>query len=234
MDVKAIVPLRTSVYREPKKAAQGITKTDCGGADGWQPKSLRNSIWQGKPACWVGTWSPTTVAQVPVTSRDMVTVGWKFNETSTLNIGLGQSPVHAGVTVVPAPSGKRRKWCGISTTGTMTCQGETSPSSWRKHFSNHLIGVVWSISVTVFARWLQHHQKLCPSLRSCSNTSVCATCSDARVGSEDLRHASVRVYKVPARRHGMRYSVHALVRATHDGGLHLLIGFVVQNVFHMG
>ena len=22
------------------------------GADGWQPKSLLNSIWQGKPACW--------------------------------------------------------------------------------------------------------------------------------------------------------------------------------------
>ena len=27
------------------------TKTDYGGADGWQPKSPRNSIWQGKPAC---------------------------------------------------------------------------------------------------------------------------------------------------------------------------------------
>ena len=41
----------TTVHRDPK-AAQGTTKTDYGGADGWQSKSLRNSIWQGKPACW--------------------------------------------------------------------------------------------------------------------------------------------------------------------------------------
>ena len=67
-----MVPLRTSVHRDPK-AAQGITQTDCGGADGWQPKSLRN---REKPACWEGTWSPTAVAQVPVTSREMATVGW--------------------------------------------------------------------------------------------------------------------------------------------------------------
>ena len=34
------------------KAAQGTTKTDYGRADVWQPKSLHNSIWQGKPVCW--------------------------------------------------------------------------------------------------------------------------------------------------------------------------------------
>ena len=62
-----------------------------------------------------GTWSPTTVAQVPVTSREMATVGWKFNEASTLDIELGQGPMTTkvqftlGVTVVPAPSGKRQK-----------------------------------------------------------------------------------------------------------------------------
>ena len=44
-------PFRSTVYRDPK-AAQGTSKTDCGGAAGWQPNSTHNSIWQGKPACW--------------------------------------------------------------------------------------------------------------------------------------------------------------------------------------
>ena len=47
----------------------------------------------GETSLLWGTWSPTTVAQVPVTSREMATVGWKFNETSTLDIELGQGPV---------------------------------------------------------------------------------------------------------------------------------------------
>ena len=38
-------------------------------AGGWQPKSLRNSIWQGKPACWGRPRSPTAVVRAPVTSR---------------------------------------------------------------------------------------------------------------------------------------------------------------------
>ena len=41
----------STVYRDPK-AAQGTSKTDCGGQMGGSPKSTRNSIWQGKPACW--------------------------------------------------------------------------------------------------------------------------------------------------------------------------------------
>ena len=30
----------------------GVNEDGLSGADGWQPKSLLNSIWQGKPACW--------------------------------------------------------------------------------------------------------------------------------------------------------------------------------------
>ena len=41
---------RTTVCRDPKLLKGHRRRT--AGADGWQPKSPRNSIWQGKPACW--------------------------------------------------------------------------------------------------------------------------------------------------------------------------------------
>ena len=55
------------------------------------------------------TWSPTAVAQVPVTSREMATVGWKFNETSTLDIELAQGPVTTKVQSTQGGS-SRAQW----------------------------------------------------------------------------------------------------------------------------
>ena len=41
-----VVPTCSTVYRDPK-AVQGTSNTDCGVADGWQPKSPHISTWQG-------------------------------------------------------------------------------------------------------------------------------------------------------------------------------------------
>ena len=51
--------------------------------------------------------SPTAVAQVTGTSREMAAVGWKFNETNRVgpSSSHNKGPVHARVTVIAAPSG---------------------------------------------------------------------------------------------------------------------------------
>ena len=62
--------------RDPK-AAQGTSKTDCRGADGWQPRSLTTASGRGNQPAGV-TRSPTGVARPPVTSRKMATIGWEL------------------------------------------------------------------------------------------------------------------------------------------------------------
>ena len=69
-----VVPFRTTVYRDPK-ASQGTSKTDCGGGRWVAAQKPPNSIWLGKPACWLGvTRSPTAVARASMTSRGKTAV----------------------------------------------------------------------------------------------------------------------------------------------------------------
>ncbi len=46
------------------------------GADGWQPKSPRNSIWQGRPACWGTTGVPTMSSRAKVQSQPRSRPRW--------------------------------------------------------------------------------------------------------------------------------------------------------------
>ena len=89
-------------------AAHGSTKTDYGGADGWQPKSLRNSIWQGKPAC---SGLPESNLGCPGLNDIMRETADQIQHSRCQagpRFSLNQGPVHAGVTVAAAPIGISR------------------------------------------------------------------------------------------------------------------------------
>ena len=99
MNVKGMVPLRTSVHRDPK-AAQGTTKTDCRGADGWQPTSLCNSIWQWKPACWGDLESNRSCPGPIISERWPQAAGNSMEPTLSMSswakVSHNQGPVYAG------------------------------------------------------------------------------------------------------------------------------------------
>ena len=76
-----------------------------GRADGWQPKSLHDSIWQGKPVSWGGPGVRPRLP-APVTSREMAQSAGNFSGTK---VQFQPRSVHAGVTVVTALSGRRSK-----------------------------------------------------------------------------------------------------------------------------
>ena len=91
------------------------------GADGWQPKAPTTASGRGnQPAGG----DPESNRGCPG-PRDIKRDGHNRLETSVKpalsryragpRSSLNQGPVHAGVTVVAAPSGKRSKWCRLGT-----------------------------------------------------------------------------------------------------------------------
>ena len=96
-----IVSTRSTVYRDPK-AAQGTSKTDCGGQMGGSPKAPTTASGRGNQPAGSDPESNRSCPG-PMTSRGETTL-------STLSLAKVQSQPRSspdGVTVVAAPSGRK-------------------------------------------------------------------------------------------------------------------------------